>query len=167
MLIRVCLRILASSRIPRYDLGRQTPHFWGGSVTTGYHLWRPVASLSHCCNAYTRRRRLHCPQWHHTASILNPSMWHPHCLWLRQHLFCLLVSGPSHHPHLLCLRGRHLKSMTLTTLFHHRQMTAALPGYHATPPHPCHHAPPLMSARPGALSSEVSWAHREEMFSIL
>jgi hypothetical protein len=23
----VCLRILASSRIPRYDLGRQTPHF--------------------------------------------------------------------------------------------------------------------------------------------
>jgi hypothetical protein len=33
MLIRVCLRILASSRIPRYDLGRQTPHFLGGSVT--------------------------------------------------------------------------------------------------------------------------------------
>jgi hypothetical protein len=33
MLIRVCLRILASSRIPRYDIGRQTPHFWGGSVT--------------------------------------------------------------------------------------------------------------------------------------
>jgi hypothetical protein len=27
MLIRVCLRILASSRIPRYDLGRQTPSF--------------------------------------------------------------------------------------------------------------------------------------------
>jgi hypothetical protein len=27
MLICVCLRILASSRIPRYDLGRQTPHF--------------------------------------------------------------------------------------------------------------------------------------------
>jgi hypothetical protein len=33
MLICVCLRILASSRIPRYDLERQTPHFWGGSVT--------------------------------------------------------------------------------------------------------------------------------------
>jgi hypothetical protein len=33
MLICVCLRILASSRIPRYDLGRQTPHFRGGSVT--------------------------------------------------------------------------------------------------------------------------------------
>jgi hypothetical protein len=33
MLICVCLRILASSRIPRYDLGRQTPHFLGGSVT--------------------------------------------------------------------------------------------------------------------------------------
>jgi hypothetical protein len=33
MLICVCLRILASLRIPRYDLGRQTPHFWGGSVT--------------------------------------------------------------------------------------------------------------------------------------
>jgi hypothetical protein len=27
------LRILASSRIPKYDLGRQTPHFCGGSVT--------------------------------------------------------------------------------------------------------------------------------------
>jgi hypothetical protein len=27
MLICVCLRILASSRIPQYDLGRQTPHF--------------------------------------------------------------------------------------------------------------------------------------------
>jgi hypothetical protein len=26
----VCLRILASSRIPRYDLGRQTPRLWGG-----------------------------------------------------------------------------------------------------------------------------------------
>jgi hypothetical protein len=33
MLICVCLRILISSRIPRYDLGRQTPHFWCGSVT--------------------------------------------------------------------------------------------------------------------------------------
>jgi hypothetical protein len=37
MLICVCLRILASSRIPRYDLGRQTPYFWGGSVTTAFH----------------------------------------------------------------------------------------------------------------------------------
>jgi hypothetical protein len=27
MLICVCLRILASSRIPRYDLGRQNPSF--------------------------------------------------------------------------------------------------------------------------------------------
>jgi hypothetical protein len=35
MLMCVCLRILASSKIPRYDLGRQTPHFWGGSVTVG------------------------------------------------------------------------------------------------------------------------------------
>jgi hypothetical protein len=34
MLICMCLRILASLRIPRYDLGRQTPHFGGGSVTT-------------------------------------------------------------------------------------------------------------------------------------
>jgi hypothetical protein len=33
MLICVCLRILASSRIPRYDLVRQTPHFLGGSIT--------------------------------------------------------------------------------------------------------------------------------------
>jgi hypothetical protein len=32
----VCLRILASSRIPQYDLGRQTPHFWGGSVTISH-----------------------------------------------------------------------------------------------------------------------------------
>jgi hypothetical protein len=30
----VCLHILASSRIPQYDLGRQIPHFGGGSVTT-------------------------------------------------------------------------------------------------------------------------------------
>jgi hypothetical protein len=29
----LCLRILSSLIIPRYDLGRQTPHFWGGSVT--------------------------------------------------------------------------------------------------------------------------------------
>jgi hypothetical protein len=36
MLTCVCLRILASSRIPQYDLGRQTPHFWGGSVTWLY-----------------------------------------------------------------------------------------------------------------------------------
>jgi hypothetical protein len=36
MLICVCLRILASSRIPQYDLGRQTPHFLGGSVTIVY-----------------------------------------------------------------------------------------------------------------------------------
>jgi hypothetical protein len=34
MLIYVCLCILALSRIPRYDLGRQTPHFLCGSVTT-------------------------------------------------------------------------------------------------------------------------------------
>jgi hypothetical protein len=27
------LRILASSRIPQYNLGRQTPHFLGGTVT--------------------------------------------------------------------------------------------------------------------------------------
>jgi hypothetical protein len=33
MLICACWRILASSRIPRYDLGRQTRHFRGGSVT--------------------------------------------------------------------------------------------------------------------------------------
>jgi hypothetical protein len=28
----LCLCIQASTRIPRYDLGRQTPHFQGGSV---------------------------------------------------------------------------------------------------------------------------------------
>jgi hypothetical protein len=32
MLMYVCLCILASSRIPRYDLGRQIPHFGGGFV---------------------------------------------------------------------------------------------------------------------------------------
>jgi hypothetical protein len=32
----LCLRILASLRIPRYDLGRRTPHFRGGYVTVGY-----------------------------------------------------------------------------------------------------------------------------------
>jgi hypothetical protein len=45
MLICVCLRILASSIIPRYDLGRQTPHFWGGSVTPltnhRHQFWGP------------------------------------------------------------------------------------------------------------------------------
>jgi hypothetical protein len=33
MLFVLYLRILASSRIPRYDLGRRTPHFGGGPVT--------------------------------------------------------------------------------------------------------------------------------------
>jgi hypothetical protein len=33
MLICLCLWILASLRILRYDLRRQTPHFCGGSVT--------------------------------------------------------------------------------------------------------------------------------------
>jgi hypothetical protein len=51
MLICVCLRILASSRIPQYDLGRQTPHFlrWfchsapsGGALTEGMMGWRAV-----------------------------------------------------------------------------------------------------------------------------
>jgi hypothetical protein len=32
----LCLRILALSRIPQYDLGRRTPHFEGGSITVGY-----------------------------------------------------------------------------------------------------------------------------------
>jgi hypothetical protein len=36
MLICVCLYILASSRIPRYDLWRQNPYFSGGSITIGY-----------------------------------------------------------------------------------------------------------------------------------
>jgi hypothetical protein len=31
----MCLRILASLRMPRYDLGRRTQHFWGVSVTLG------------------------------------------------------------------------------------------------------------------------------------
>jgi hypothetical protein len=29
----LCLRILASLRIPRYDLGTRTPHFLGLSIT--------------------------------------------------------------------------------------------------------------------------------------
>jgi hypothetical protein len=33
MLSVLCLCILASSSIPRYDFGRRTPHLWGGSVT--------------------------------------------------------------------------------------------------------------------------------------
>jgi hypothetical protein len=45
MLICVCLRILASSRIPRYDLGRQTPYFLGGSVTLSIkYLGIPVSN---------------------------------------------------------------------------------------------------------------------------
>jgi hypothetical protein len=31
----LCLCSLTSSRIPRYDLGRQTPHSWGNYVTIG------------------------------------------------------------------------------------------------------------------------------------
>jgi hypothetical protein len=42
MLICVCLCIHTSSRIPRYDLGRQTPHFWGGSVTKLHNLNRKL-----------------------------------------------------------------------------------------------------------------------------
>jgi hypothetical protein len=37
MLYVLCLHILASSRFPQYNLGRQTPHSWGGSVTVGSH----------------------------------------------------------------------------------------------------------------------------------
>jgi hypothetical protein len=33
----MCLCILASPRISWYDLGRQTSHFWGGSVTIFHH----------------------------------------------------------------------------------------------------------------------------------
>jgi hypothetical protein len=35
----MCLRILASSRIPRSILKRQTSHFWGGSVTKATGPW--------------------------------------------------------------------------------------------------------------------------------
>jgi hypothetical protein len=35
MLSMLCLRILTSLRILRYDLGRQTPHSWGGSIIEG------------------------------------------------------------------------------------------------------------------------------------
>jgi hypothetical protein len=41
----VCLRILASSRIPRYDFGRQTSHFWGGSVTATLSVMSDSLSL--------------------------------------------------------------------------------------------------------------------------
>jgi hypothetical protein len=40
MLSVLCLRILASPRIPWYDLRRQTPHFWGGSLTK--MSWTPA-----------------------------------------------------------------------------------------------------------------------------
>jgi hypothetical protein len=56
MLICVCLRILASSRIPRYDLGRQNPSFlrWfcyrrgraGGWVDEDRDLYRRHGSPS-------------------------------------------------------------------------------------------------------------------------
>jgi hypothetical protein len=46
MLNCVCLRILASSRIPRYDPGRRTPHFWGGSVSLVDQEHRKLAPTS-------------------------------------------------------------------------------------------------------------------------
>jgi hypothetical protein len=52
MLICVCLRILASSRIPQYDLGRQTPHFLGGSVTEGTKAGKK-RHKQHCQEATT------------------------------------------------------------------------------------------------------------------
>jgi hypothetical protein len=66
MLICVCLRILGSSRILQYDLGRQTPHFWGGSVTTkisnrGASLGRKkrCCRLRACISSF-----LDCPSWY-------------------------------------------------------------------------------------------------------
>jgi hypothetical protein len=32
----LCLRIITSLRIPRYDLGRRIPHASGGSVTSNF-----------------------------------------------------------------------------------------------------------------------------------
>jgi hypothetical protein len=46
MLICVCLYILASLRISRYDLGRQTPYFLGGSVIVGY---QSKIGVKHTC----------------------------------------------------------------------------------------------------------------------
>jgi hypothetical protein len=53
----VCLRILASSRIPQYDLGRQTPHFWGGSVTTssGHVSGLAAPEINLLCNMICER----------------------------------------------------------------------------------------------------------------
>jgi hypothetical protein len=48
MLKCVCLRILASSRILRYDLGRQIPHFSGGSVTTKSFIIAELKKLCQC-----------------------------------------------------------------------------------------------------------------------
>jgi hypothetical protein len=72
MLICVCLRILVSSRIPQYDLGRQTPHFWGGSVTVkppslpvrASH--RVVLIQSSVCYAHPRP----------TQAVGAPGSWH-------------------------------------------------------------------------------------------
>jgi hypothetical protein len=52
MLICVCLRILASSRIPRYDLGRQNPSFlrWfchrRGGLARPHHGGGPTLTAS-------------------------------------------------------------------------------------------------------------------------
>jgi hypothetical protein len=53
MLICVCLRILASSRIPRYDLGRQNPS--------------SLRWFCHTCQCWTPGRR---PTSHHWLSLL-------------------------------------------------------------------------------------------------
>jgi hypothetical protein len=69
------LRNLASSRIPRYDLGRQTLHFWGGSVTvsplnrcgsireTTEKVFQVILTLDfHFCHRFLRARRMKVPQ---------------------------------------------------------------------------------------------------------
>jgi hypothetical protein len=68
MLICVCLRILASSRIPRYDLGRQTPHFWGGSVTVCLCVCLCILASSRILQYDLRRQISHF--WDGTVTVI-------------------------------------------------------------------------------------------------
>jgi hypothetical protein len=58
----VCLRILVSPRIPRYDLGRRTPHFWGGSVTD-FPQRTSRCAISNCC-LWSSQIRRRCRKFH-------------------------------------------------------------------------------------------------------
>jgi hypothetical protein len=53
----LCLRILAWSRIPRYDLGRQITHFRCGSITSMESSFRSLDFPLRAINGIARREK--------------------------------------------------------------------------------------------------------------